>query len=265
MNPLQIIELLANKAQQKQLAPFYIVQNHPHSTLDDFEQWMAQLLTTLLQAEGRAGAAKLTAIADVDTIILYTEERQYKVEQITPILQQLEYPSFTQKHRYWVIRDAHKCTPLLYNKLLKTLETPPQDTTIFLLDSLQSSILPTVRSRAVSLRLALPKHHTSSSSQNLSFARFLQRDFPPLAKFWQQKCSLQELAQKIQSDKKTEEFTTAALSWWQAQLSQFAQCQHFLHLVQLLQRYKKFHGRQQTQLALLIYEVQQLPGGQLQA
>lgn len=260
MNNHDIIKLLVSKAQQKKLASFYLVQNHPHLSSSEFYQWMNQLLTELLRLDQRKTASQLTAIPDVDTLILHSEERQYRVDQVHSILRQLHYSSFTQKHRYWVIRDAHKCTPLIYNKLLKTLEEPPADTSIFLLNSRQSDILPTVKGRAVTLRLSLSKEvAVSSGLATKSFSLYLQESDPELAAVWDEKLPYNELAQKIQALQGQDRFIRIALNWCQAQLIQFEQCEHFLQLIQFLARQKKFYGRAQTQLVLLIQWIMAMP------
>ena len=265
MNNKGIIDLLVSKAHEKKLAPFYLIQNHSHLSPEELYQWMNQLLRELLLLDQRKGASELTAIVDVDTLILHTKERYYKVEQINSILQQLYYPSFTRKQRYWVIQDVHKCTPLIFNKLLKTLEAPPLDTSIFLLDSLQSEILPTVKSRAVTFRLSFGEKGdsfsatTHTSAHGKSFPLYLRENDPQLADIWQKQLPLNELAQKIQTLQGQDRFTELALNWCQAHLCQFDQCKHFLELVQFLDRQKLFYGRAQTQLALLIRQVMTMP------
>ena len=260
MDNCKLIALLKDKAEQGKLAPFYIIQNHPHLSPFELYRWMNELLTQFLQREGRQTASELTAIGDVDTLILNTEEKQYKVNQINSILQQLHYPSFSGNRRYWVICDAHKCTTQIYNKLLKTLEEPPSDTVIFLLDSLQSAILPTVKSRAATLRISLPKTAQSKFFQfkGKLFASFLQDNFAQLTEIWNEELPVSELAQKIHSAQKVEEFTKAALAWWKDQVYQFEQCQHFLQSVQFLQEQREFHGRHQIQLVLIIQQIQDI-------
>lgn len=53
----------------------------------------------------------------------------------------------------FIIRDAHALTPEAQNSLLKILEEPPNGVYIFLLCDTSSALLPTVRSRAPSIRM----------------------------------------------------------------------------------------------------------------
>ena len=258
MDNQQITQLLLNQAQQKRLAPFYIVQNHPQLSATKVYEWMNQLLCALLESERRRGSNELTAHQDVDTWVLHSEDKQYKVEQVDAVIRQLQYSSFTKKRRYWVICNAHQCSNLIFNKLLKTLEEPPADTTIFLLNPLLSPIPPTVVGRALALRMRLPQGFVPCDPQGKSFKQFLEGDFAELAQLWNEKLSLTELAQKIHAGKAQDRFTRAALSWCQTRLTRYQQCQDFLQLVQFLGQQKTFHGRVQTQLALIIRQVQSL-------
>lgn len=53
----------------------------------------------------------------------------------------------------FIIRDAHSLTPEAQNSLLKILEEPPSGVYIFLLCDNSAALLPTVRSRAPSIRM----------------------------------------------------------------------------------------------------------------
>lgn len=55
--------------------------------------------------------------------------------------------------KYYVIKDANTMTPQAQNALLKSLEEPPSDATLFLLCDREEALLTTIRSRAPSLRI----------------------------------------------------------------------------------------------------------------
>ena len=260
MSNQELIELLTQKAQQKQLAAFYIVENHPHLPAEKLYQWMAQLLGRLLQLDSRPTAKTLWEIPDVDTILIHTQAERYNVDQITSALQQLHYQNFTQKHRYLIISEAHKCTPIISNKLLKTLEEPPLGTTIFLLDLKQSPLLPTVRSRGLTLRLTLPSDCPRPQATTAKeFSHYLQAEFPQLARLWDRGLPLGELAKAIQQAGQQDCLIQAAINWHQAHVQHFEQCTDLLQLLQFVQQQKVFHGRIQTQLALIIPKLTIMP------
>lgn len=55
----------------------------------------------------------------------------------------------------FIVRDAHTMTPEAQNSLLKVLEEPPEGVYIFLLCDNAAALLPTVRSRAPSLKMQI--------------------------------------------------------------------------------------------------------------
>ena len=254
VNNSDLAALIAAKAREGQLFPFYIIQAHPHSPEGEVQRWMSALMKSLLIQEGRQDQDR-----DPDVLVLSSDKgKSYEIAQLTPLMRQLSYESFTQKRRYLIIEQAHQCTPRLYNKLLKTLESPPENTTIFLLDSLAAPILATVKSRAVTLRLG-PGDSVSSPPppKGMSFARFVEKQDPALGKLWQGTASLHEMAQKVQALGHQETFLPLALRWWSAQVDEFGQCCDFVETLKLLERHKALHGRKQTQLAIILESLRQ--------
>ena len=250
----ELITWLVEKKRQKKLAPFYIIQNHRHLSQEDMHSWMHQLLNQLLKSDHRPLSLELDHPLDLDTLVLSTKDKQYKVEHIHKTLKQLQYDSFNRQHRYWIIKDAHKFTPLIANKWLKTLEENPKDSTIFLLDSRLAPLLPTMKSRGVLLRLKdsrapLLPHFP----ENQPFELFLQEYDPELGELWDPKLPLHQLIQTIQNHQKIESFTQAILQWNHRHLTTFEQCQEFLQFVTFLQEHRDFHGLKQTLLAQLIH------------
>lgn len=249
MTNKELIFHLVEKKERQKLAPFYIVRNHPSLSQEELEHWMHQFLNQLLKSEGRPVSNEFNQPKDPDTLVLHTKDRHYKVEQINEALKLLQYDSLRQKHRYWIIKNAHKCTPLISNKLLKTLEENPKDSTIFLLDSGQAPLSPTIKSRGVLLRLTTSLSNTPTPSH---FSSFLQKHDPELAKLWDNKLPLHQLIQNIQSHQKTESFTLATFRWKHHHLTTFEQCQDFLELARSVKEHKDFYGLKQSLLAQLI-------------
>ena len=75
------------------------------------------------------------------------------------IVRELKYRAHIQPqelpYNIFIMRDAHTMTPEAQNSLLKVLEEPPEGVYIFLLCESASALLPTVRSRAPSLRMQI--------------------------------------------------------------------------------------------------------------
>ncbi len=60
---------------------------------------------------------------------------------------------YSSKRKIYVIPDAHKMTEQAQNALLKTIEEPPSYAVIILITSNASNLLPTIRSRCVTLNM----------------------------------------------------------------------------------------------------------------
>jgi DNA polymerase-3 subunit delta' len=125
--------------------------------------------------------------------LLYVEPQgaQIKIEQARQIQDWLSFKSIT-KHRIVLINDAHKLNSQSSNSLLKTLEEPPENVFFFLIAPSQSSVLPTIRSRAQILKFG--------SLTNAELAKISSVDSWIVASSQGQASRLQSLAQAELND-----------------------------------------------------------------
>ncbi len=84
-------------------------------------------------------------------LIMETDKPSLGIDLIHDFNYQLQLKA-TRGHRLAIIRDAEKLTTEAQNAFLKTLEEPPLDTTIILLTSDRTKLLPTIISRCQSVR-----------------------------------------------------------------------------------------------------------------
>ncbi len=75
------------------------------------------------------------------------------VSDIESLIAETNRKLFTGKSSFFVIYNAERMTVQSQNKLLKTLEEPPQNTKIFLATANSERLLPTIRSRCVLFRV----------------------------------------------------------------------------------------------------------------
>ncbi|HET6924277.1 MAG TPA: hypothetical protein VFH39_00410 [Candidatus Saccharimonadales bacterium] len=107
-------------------------------------------------------AAQITGKPDISLalreVYIVTPEgsKAVSVEQIRSIEQFLSRKLPGNGARVVIIESAHGMGREAQNALLKTLEEPPADASIILLADSAASLLPTVRSRAVTVRLLTP-------------------------------------------------------------------------------------------------------------
>jgi DNA polymerase-3 subunit delta' len=78
--------------------------------------------------------------------------RQIKVESMRELIARLNVAPSVSRYKVAIIHDADRMNPASANTLLKTLEEPPQDTTLLLLTGRPHSLLPTIRSRVLHFR-----------------------------------------------------------------------------------------------------------------
>lgn len=91
------------------------------------------------------------------------KQKAFLVEDIERLSHFLEFKPFQSRRKFVVIRDCSKLNHITSNKLLKILEEPQNDTTIFLTNPHLQNVLPTIHSRAIYLRVP----NSSSKSERL--------------------------------------------------------------------------------------------------
>lgn len=141
---------LISGAREKKLSHAYIIEGAKGSGKYTLATMIAAALVPDFADKILAGGCvDVTAYAlpeDKKSIGIATvRELKYKA-QLQP--QELPYNIF-------IVRDANTMTPEAQNSLLKVLEEPPAGVYFFLLCDTASALLPTVRSRAPSLRMQL--------------------------------------------------------------------------------------------------------------
>jgi DNA polymerase-3 subunit delta' len=94
-----------------------------------------------------------------DLLVLEPEEgsKQIKVEQVRDVRQFLETRSHGRGRRIIVLDTAESLGTSSANALLKGLEEPPQEVVFLLISDRPRAVLPTISSRAQSLRMPRPR------------------------------------------------------------------------------------------------------------
>jgi hypothetical protein len=111
---------------------------------------------------GQCRACRRIAVADAETTLFHPDvavlRRDLKtstsVDATRELLRMTHQSPFEARGQVLVIAEAESLTPEAANALLKQLEEPPADTWIVLTATEPERVLPTIRSRAVALRLA---------------------------------------------------------------------------------------------------------------
>ncbi len=88
--------------------------------------------------------------------------RQINAEHTRELIRDIQHSSNQGGAKVAIVYEADRMNTAASNAFLKTLEEPPADTTIFLLSTRPYDLLPTIRSRCVTLRLPLELDRISS-------------------------------------------------------------------------------------------------------
>jgi hypothetical protein len=169
----ELTSLLENKFNQQKLGHFYIltiggISSAPQELITE---WSNKLLDKFTKAKGstvnKLNSPDILQIGLSDTI---RAKKTYLVEDFQELFKFQETAPIELGHKFVIIHDAHKLTDVSSNKLLKILEEPNKNMTIFLLNPFATHLLPTILSRAIKLRIPANEqvdNETLSTAQNL--------------------------------------------------------------------------------------------------
>ena len=158
-------------------APLYIIRppSDGHFQLRDWHQnFLVNLLGKTTGLDSKAARERLKwGHPDLPVLAPASPGQNYKIEDadLAPLFSAQAHRPLELPQRLISILDA-ECIPERYaNKMLKTLEEPRPDTSIFLLVGGQRPLLSTIESRAITLRLPSERPQTPPLSPSLSESR----------------------------------------------------------------------------------------------
>ena len=118
----------------------------------DMAIWLAQSRFCLTPEDGlpcgHCRSCRLIAQGDFSDVKLVEPQGQIiKTDTIRQLTREFSQSSFEGQAQVFIIRDADKMHVNAANSLLKVIEEPQSDVTVFLLTSHEEAILPTIKSR----------------------------------------------------------------------------------------------------------------------
>lgn len=155
----KLLKLLQDKAEKRKLAHFYQLKLTSDPDKYFMESWLTPLIKSLFQISTPTSFERLLNSPDLLCIGLSPgleqgqKEEPYSLDTISPLFSFSSSPPWEKPYRLAIIFNAHNLTGITSNKLLKILEEPAAQNILILLNSRQTQILPTLSSRAISLRL----------------------------------------------------------------------------------------------------------------
>lgn len=190
---MNLHDILLKKAQNQELAHFYIVetsapQHLAHEVLFKFVH--AFIRDYYQKIEGHKQSL-VNLMDHPDVFVLGNtnededdkEDKFFKVEEAESLSRFFEFKPVQGKRKFAVITEGHRINTIIANKWLKLFEEPQGASTIFLLNPNRQQLLPTIHSRAIHLRLPTKSDPLEFSEWNefmgevkkLSLAQFLEK------------------------------------------------------------------------------------------
>ncbi len=151
-----ISKLLLKKWEENSLHHFYILKAKSSKQLSS---WIDNLLIDIVKRDPSTKNKDSSFIlkkGHPDLIIIDNgEDSYYSIEknQLRPLIEISKYSSFELKKRFVIVKNCHLIKNNYANKLLKILEEPPLDTSIFFLNPHHRPLLKTLQSRGITLQI----------------------------------------------------------------------------------------------------------------
>lgn len=146
----KLLEGLLTNFNNGQAAPFYIARAKSQEQIKEWEY-------TLISKFFNSNYESLLENGHPDLLFIEKGEKEKNYTVDDPSLEEffrlLPYGPTKSSHRFFIIHEGHKLTERLLNKLLKTLEEPPKNTTIIINLPSEYKILETITSRAITISL----------------------------------------------------------------------------------------------------------------
>lgn len=178
-------KILINKAFKKELSHFYILEPNQSCDTEYLQEWSYDLIKNIYLNQGLT-LPESQLINHQDILLTKPSAKNYTISDFEEFMSFMNYKATSLDRKYVIITESHLLSIKVANKLLKTLEEPPIDVCILMLNNKKVNILDTIVSRSISIRVS-NSDQTEESLEHTDFQDHL------------------ELAQKIKKDPKLEE------------------------------------------------------------
>lgn len=160
MNMLNIIK---EKYDNDNIGHFFIIE--PGRVCDDTAEvtnWTEKLISELLETKN------IINHEDYLEVCPSKSDSNYSLDDFKTFFSFLSYKATKSKRKIILIKEAEKLTALINNKLLKTLEEPPVPASIFLINNKKISLLETIVSRSIKIRVPVKSSQNQLTTERLS-------------------------------------------------------------------------------------------------
>lgn len=152
-----MLEHAAALGGERELSHAWLITGPPGSGRSNLALRFAAALIARDPADREHVFAQVRARTHPDVAVLTTQKVVIGIEDVRGIVASAHFAPAEGRHRVVVIEDADRMPERTSNVLLKALEEPPERTIWVLCAPSEADLLPTIRSRARSLRLITPQ------------------------------------------------------------------------------------------------------------
>lgn len=150
------LDRAASAEGERELSHAWLFTGPPGSGRSNLALRFAAALIARDPSERERVYAQVAARTHPDVAVLTTQKVIIGIDDVRDIVTSAHYAPAEGRHRVIVIEDADRMPERTSNVLLKSLEEPPERTVWLLCAPSESDLLPTIRSRARSVRLVTP-------------------------------------------------------------------------------------------------------------
>lgn len=150
-----IVEKLLKALENKKIAHAYLFEGAEGIGKKKIANFLARALVCQDEANLSCGKCDgcTKARNQIHPDIKIIEDGNIKIEELRDLLRDIQLKPYEGNNKVYIIHDADKMSIPVQNVLLKTLEEPPLYTTIILLTSKGSALIPTIISRCQVIKL----------------------------------------------------------------------------------------------------------------
>lgn len=152
------LEHAASPEGERDLSHAWLITGPPGSGRSNLALRFAAALVARTSEERAHAYTQVRARTHPDVSVLTTQKVVIGIDDVRQIVTTAHFAPAEGRHRVIVIEDADRMPERTSNVLLKALEEPPERTVWVLCAPSEADLLPTIRSRARSLRLVTPSN-----------------------------------------------------------------------------------------------------------